>query len=96
VHIAGDGLRAVELVKEVKTDLVLMDLHMPEIDGLEAIRVLREDPTAPHPPMVILSANVFSDQQSGDLARQGVAEFLTKPVNRVQLQAVLARLLPHA
>jgi len=96
VHIAPDGRRAVELVKEVKPDLVLMDMHMPEMDGLEAIRVLRDDPAAPHPPMVILSANVFSDQQSGDLARQGVAEFLTKPVNRVQLQAVLARLLPRA
>ncbi|HEX4325989.1 MAG TPA: ATP-binding protein, partial [Burkholderiales bacterium] len=96
VHIAADGRRAVELVKEVKPDLVLMDMHMPEMDGLEAIRILREDPAAPHPPMVILSANVFSDQQSGDLARQGVAEFLTKPVNRVQLQAVLARLLPRA
>ncbi|MDB5803927.1 MAG: hypothetical protein JWN73_1249 [Betaproteobacteria bacterium] len=96
VHIAPDGLRAVELVKEVKPDLVLMDMHMPEMDGLEAIRVLRDDPSAPHPPMVILSANVFSDQQSSELARQGVAEFLTKPVNKVQLQAVLARLLPRA
>ena len=96
VHIAPDGRRAVELVRQLKPDLVLMDMHMPEMDGPEAIRILREDPTGPHPLVVILSANVFSDQQSGELARQGVAEFLTKPVNRVQLHAVLARLLPRA
>ena len=95
VHVAPDGRRAVELVKEVMPDLVLMDMHMPEMDGPEAIRTLREDPTAPHPPVVILSANVFSDQQSSELARQGVAAFLTKPVNRVQLQEVLTRLLPR-
>jgi len=96
VHIAGDGRRAVELVRQLSPDLVLMDMHMPEMDGPEAIRILNEDAEARHPPVVILSANVFSDQQSGELARQGVAEFLTKPVNRVQLHAVLARLLPRA
>ncbi|HEY4374963.1 MAG TPA: ATP-binding protein [Burkholderiales bacterium] len=96
VHIAPNGRVAVEMVKELAPDLVLMDMHMPEMDGPEAIRTLNADPQAPHPPMVILSANVFSDQQSGELAEQGVAEFLTKPVNRVQLQEVLARLLPQA
>jgi CheY-like chemotaxis protein len=96
VHIAPDGRRAVELVKALSPALVLMDMHMPEMDGPEAIRTIRADPDCPQPPVVILSANVFSDRQSGDLAAQGVSDFLTKPVNRAQLQAVLTRLLPQA
>jgi len=96
VHIAPDGRRALELIKELSPDLVLMDMHMPEMDGPEAIRALRGDAQAPQPPVVILSANVFTDRQSGDMASLGVTDFLTKPVNRVQLQAVLARLLPPA
>jgi signal transduction histidine kinase/CheY-like chemotaxis protein len=96
VHIAPDGRRAVELVKALSPALVLMDMHMPEMDGPEAIRTIRADPDCPQPPVVILSANVFSDRQSSDLAAQGVSDFLTKPVNRAQLQAVLTRLLPQA
>ena len=95
VHIAGNGLRAVELVKELSPDLVLMDMHMPEMDGPEAIRTIRADTSAPQPPVVILSANVFADKAADALTRLGVTDFLTKPVNRVQLTSVLARLLPQ-
>jgi signal transduction histidine kinase/CheY-like chemotaxis protein len=96
VHIAPDGARAVELVKSLSPALVLMDMHMPEMDGPEAIRHIRADAQGPQPPIVILSANVFNDKQSGDLASLGVTDFLTKPVNRAQLQTVLSRLLPPA
>jgi signal transduction histidine kinase/ActR/RegA family two-component response regulator len=96
VHIAPDGARAVELVRSLTPDLVLMDMHMPEMDGPEAIRRIRADAQGPQPAIVILSANVFNDKQSGDLANLGIADFLTKPVNRAQLQAVLTRLLPPA
>jgi signal transduction histidine kinase len=96
VHIAEDGRRALELIRQLAPDLVLMDMHMPVMDGPAAIRALRADREAPQPPVVILSANVFADREAQDLAAVGVAHFLTKPVNRVQLHEVLARLLPHA
>ena len=96
VHIAPDGARAVQLVRELAPALVLMDMHMPEMDGPEAIRAIRADPASPQPLMVILSANVFDGRQSSALADLGISDFLTKPVNRVQLHAVLARLLPRA
>jgi len=96
VHIAPDGRRAVELIRALSPDLVLMDMHMPMMDGPEAIRALRADSAAPQPPVVILSADVFGAKEAHDLTVLGVADILAKPVNRVHLYAVLARLLPAA
>ncbi len=92
---APDGRCAVELVRQLAPHLVLMDLHMPVMDGPEAIRALRADSQAPQPPVVILSADVFADRGANDLAALGIADFLTKPVDRAQLSAMLARLLPR-
>jgi CheY-like chemotaxis protein len=93
---AADGRSAIDLVKQVSPHLVLMDLHMPVMNGPDAIRAMRADRDAPQPPVVILSADVFGDRDAHDLAALGAAEFLTKPVDRVHLHAMLARLLPHA
>jgi CheY-like chemotaxis protein len=95
VHPAQDGRRALELVKELAPHLVLMDLHMPLMSGPEAVRALRADSQAPQPLVVMLSANIFADRDAHDLSALGVAEFLTKPVDRVQLHAMLSRLLPR-
>lgn len=96
VHLACDGARAVELVREVLPALVMMDMQMPLMDGVEAIRLLRGDAGGPQPPVVVLSANRVTREQMDDLKAMGVAEFLLKPVNRGRLQDVLCRLLPQA
>ena len=95
VHLASDGMRALELVREVAPALVLMDMQMPLMDGAEAIRALRADAGAPQPAIVVLSANRLSQGVVDDLTSLGVAEFLLKPVNRGRLQAVLGQLLPR-
>ena len=96
VHVACDGRRALELVREVRPDVILMDMQMPVMDGAEAIRALRADTGAPQPPVIVLSANSISDAVTSSLAGLGVVDFLLKPVNRTRLANVLAQLLPKA
>jgi len=96
VHVAVNGLIAVELVRELRPDFVMMDMQMPEMDGTEAIRTLRTDLGGPQPPVIVLSANVLSEQRIADLKALGVCDFLIKPVNRARLFASLARLAPKA
>ena len=96
VHVACDGEQALALVREVRPDVILMDMQMPVMDGAEAIRILRADAGAPQPPVVVLSANRMTDGQIDNLHSLGVSDFLLKPVNRARLAAVLSLLLPKA
>ena len=71
----GDGLSAVNLTRELRPDLVIMDIRMPEMDGIEAARVLAAERLAP---VVLLTA--FSDDELIERAREvGVVNYITKP-----------------
>ncbi|MDB5804027.1 MAG: hypothetical protein JWN73_1349 [Betaproteobacteria bacterium] len=96
VHVACDGMRALELIREVRPSLVMMDMQMPRMDGAETIRALRDDVAAPQPPVVVLSANRLSQAQIDELGLLGVIDFLLKPVNRTRLHGVLSQVLPLA
>ena len=87
-EIAADGQEAVVRIAAKPFDLVLMDVQMPRLDGLEATRILRQ-----HGATVIivgLSANAFeTDRQAGLDA--GMDDFVTKPVTRRKLEDILER-----
>jgi len=71
----GDGQSAVNLTRELRPDLVLMDIRMPEMDGIEATRILTAERLAP---VVLLTA--FSDDELIERAREaGVVAYITKP-----------------
>ena len=72
---AGDGRSAVNLAREVRPDIVIMDVKMPDMDGIEAARLLTEERIAP---VLLLSA--YSQQELVQRARQaGVAGYLVPP-----------------
>ncbi len=72
---AGDGLSAVNLTRDLRPDILLMDIKMPDLDGIEAARILTEERLAP---VLLLSA--YSQQELIQRARQaGVAGYLVKP-----------------
>ncbi|MBY6068646.1 response regulator [Leisingera aquaemixtae] len=98
VITAGNGFEAVELTQNWAPDVVLMDVRMPELDGLGATRAIREWEKAqslPPVPVIGLSANAMSEQRSEGLSA-GMNDYLAKPVNKAALAAALTRLWPEA
>ena len=96
VDVAGDGAEAVEAVKKVSYDLILMDIQMPEMDGPTATKVIRqlEGPVA-HIPIIALTANAMLGQREEYLAA-GMDDYVTKPIERPLLFAAMARVLALA
>ncbi|MDR0293705.1 MAG: response regulator [Oscillospiraceae bacterium] len=89
-ELAGSGAKAVEMCKLRRYDIVLMDHLMPEMDGIEAAKLIRAVTDAP---VVALTANEDPDAQALFL-ENGFAGMLQKPIDVAQLSDMLARLLP--
>ncbi|MBP8305733.1 MAG: PAS domain-containing protein [Burkholderiaceae bacterium] len=86
VDTAADGRDALARARSRPYDLVLMDLQMPEIDGLEATRRMRELPGWAATPIVALTANVF-DEDRRACEDAGMNDFLSKPIDARALHA---------
>ena len=89
---AENGAIAIEWAARQRFDLVLMDLQMPELDGLAATRALRQLPGWTAVPILALTANVFTEDRERCFAA-GMNDFVAKPVDPAKLQAVLQRWL---
>jgi signal transduction histidine kinase/CheY-like chemotaxis protein len=93
-EIVENGERAIEAVKARKFDLVLMDMQMPVLDGLEATRRIRQlGGHAATMPIVGLTANAFASDRILCLTA-GMSGYLSKPINRAKLEATLQDWLP--
>lgn len=89
VITANDGLEAVNLASESRFDMVLMDIHMPVLDGIEATKLIRDlDPENHDMPIVALTANVMVTEQQKCLAA-GMNGVLMKPVEWDRLRAAI-------
>ncbi|MEQ3677144.1 ATP-binding protein [Pseudophaeobacter sp.] len=88
LEFAHDGAEAVDKVKSFEPDIILMDVSMPVMDGLEATRIIRSW-GQPQPAIIALTANAFDTDREVCLAA-GMNEFVTKPIFRTQLLEVLA------
>ncbi len=93
VEVAQNGKVALEKVRALSPALVLMDVQMPEMDGLEATRRIRQELGLEHLPVIALTALAMSgDRERGILA--GVNEYVTKPVSLRDLVKVIEAHLP--
>ncbi|MBA8667061.1 PleD family two-component system response regulator [Holosporaceae bacterium 'Namur'] len=80
VFVASNGVEAVKKAKELNPDIILMDVMMPEMDGIEATKIIKNDPNTMHIPIIIVTAlNAQEDKVNGLSA--GADDFLTKPIN---------------
>lgn len=89
VVLAVDGRQTVELVKEKHPSLVLLDLIMPVMDGFEALRILKEDPTTADIPVVVVS-NLGQDEDIQRASKLGAKEFIIKA--NLSIQELMAKI----
>ena len=85
---ATDGIKGIELARALQPDIILMDINLPGISGIEALRILHADPATAHIPVVALSANAMPlDIERG--LQAGFCRYLTKPIKLNELMGAL-------
>ncbi len=90
VELAEDGQDAVERMKTERFDLILMDVQMPRLDGMDASRQIRALPHGVEVPIIALTANAFIEDRNRCFAA-GMNDFLSKPVKPVELYEVILK-----
>ena len=94
VHVADNGLKAVRALEQEAFDLVLMDVAMPEMDGLEATQVIREREQGSGAHIPIIAMTAFATKEYRDkCAAAGMDDYVTKPVNPKELQRAIEQFL---
>jgi two-component system cell cycle response regulator DivK len=94
---AEDADSGIPLIREQLPDLVLMDIHMPGIDGLEATRLLKLDPVTRHIPVIAVTARAMDGDRESILAA-GCDGYTAKPIRYKEMLAMIERVLqgePH-
>jgi DNA-binding NtrC family response regulator len=92
VHSAGSGDQALQLLRHSPYDLVLTDLKMPGMTGVELLRRIRVE----YPETVVIIVTAFGSVESAvEAMKTGAYDYLTKPVNPVELRMVIERTLEH-
>jgi len=85
----------INLAREQQPEVILMDINLPGISGIEALRILRGDPATAHIPVVALSANAMPrDVEKG--LQAGFFRYLTKPIKVNEFMETLEIALEHA
>ncbi len=92
VSSATSAEEGIEAVKQVRPDLVIMDVIMPGMNGFQATRMLTRDPETERIPVLIITTKSMETDRVWGL-RQGAKDFLTKPVGEKQLLARIGILL---
>ncbi len=92
VQSAYNGLEVFNLLQEQKSDLILLDIMMPQMDGLEVLTRLKENPDTASIPVILLSAKVL-DEDIRVGYKLGADEYITKPFTRTQLMTSINRFL---
>ncbi len=89
---AVTGIEGARLALQGRPDLILMDIQLPDIDGIEVLRRIREDRSLDAVPVIAVSASVMPDDQQ-KIVNSGFDAFVTKPINLKQFQETVQRFL---
>jgi two-component system sensor histidine kinase/response regulator len=95
VQLVANGIEAVEVVGALPYDLVFMDCQMPEMDGFEATRLIKQAPRVhPLPPIVAMTANALAGDRERCMA-SGMDDYIAKPVKYADLAGMIAKWVPE-
>ena len=89
VFTAESGEEALVKTREIKPDLILMDVVMPGTNGFQATREITRDPALAHIPVIICTSKTLETDRTWGL-RQGARDYITKPINAKDLLAKIA------
>jgi len=92
---AEDGAQGLAMVRELKPPLVLLDIGLPEMDGLEVVAHIREDSELQHTPVIALTASAMRGDRERFLAA-GCDDYLSKPVQAMRLINKVAEHYPSS
>jgi len=92
VFEAGDGMEALERAREIRPDLIILDLHMPRLDGFDVIKELRRDESFANTPVMALTASAMMGDRERALAA-GFTGYIAKPIRLATLRSEVERLL---
>ena len=92
IDCAGDGQEAVDKVAAQEYQMILMDMQMPVLNGVEATRIIRQLPGRQNVPIVAMTANAFSEDRAACLSA-GMNDFISKPVDPAKLFGTLLQCL---
>ena len=92
IYIAHDGKECLEILSKNRIDMILMDIQMPELDGLETTKLIRAMPQFARLPIVGISAGLISNEKDLALAA-GMDSFLTKPIDPEELIQAMTNLI---
>jgi two-component system, cell cycle response regulator DivK len=92
---AVDGEAGVALAQETLPQLILMDVQLPKMSGLDATRILRQDPRTSHIPIVVITSFALSGDRER-AAAAGASGYLAKPYSPRELLALVRQYLPEA
>lgn len=94
VTVAETGIDGIYQAQRVQPDLILLDLNLPDIDGIEVARRIRQQPSLTYVPIVVLSAR-SSLQARREAFLAGCDSYITKPTSRVELLRTLHQYLTY-
>jgi two-component system, cell cycle response regulator DivK len=89
---AANGAEAIEKAVAEKPDLILMDLDLPDISGIDAAKAVKENPNTAHIPIVAQTA-WSSRQWKGKVLRMGMVDYLEKPVSMELMKATIEKFI---
>jgi|DewCreStandDraft_4_1066084.scaffolds.fasta_scaffold327945_1 CheY-like chemotaxis protein len=92
VYEAADGVEAIEQARQVRPDLMILDLHMPKLDGFTTVAALRRDAQFASTPILALTASAMMGDRERALGA-GFTGYVTKPIRVAALRAEVERLL---
>lgn len=90
VDVADNGIEVLAKLNEGEYDLILMDVQMPEMTGLEATEEIRKNPRWDHVPIIALTAHSLDDDRD-QLLKVGMSDYLRKPVDFNLLEEMVNR-----
>lgn len=91
---AADGLSGMEMAQREQPRLILMDVNLPDIDGLEAAAILRKNPLFATTPIIALTANAMHGDRERCLAA-GCDGYIPKPITKTELLNTVAHFITH-